>query len=75
MKTNGSFTYQELNTLYDGIKKAIFWTHDLKGISLEDKEYLCKDLRDILLKIEIKREALEDRNLRNEIKEFKSLGW
>ena len=75
MKNNESFTYEELNTLYDGIKKAIYWTHDIRGISLDDKEYLCKDLRDILYKIELKREAYENRNLKEEIKEFQRLGW
>lgn len=75
MTKNESFTYEELNTLYDGVKKAIYWTHDIKGISIQDKEYLCKDLRDILYKIELKREAYENRNLKEEIKEFERLGW
>ena len=75
MSKNGSFTYEELNTLYDGVKKAIYWTHDLKGIDYDDKEYLCKDLRDILVKIEKKREEYEDRKLKKEVKEFEKLGW
>lgn len=75
MKNNGSFNYEELNTLYKGIQTAIYWIYADKESSIEEKEMLCQEYRDILHKIELRREAIEDRNIKREIRELRRLGW
>lgn len=75
MRHNESFDYEELNTLYKGIQTAIYWIYADKETSIEEKEMLVKEYRDILHKIELRREKIEDRNIKKEIKEFRRLGW
>lgn len=75
MRHNESFNYEELNTLYKGIQTTIYWIYADKESSIEEKEMLVKEYRDILHKIELRREKIEDRNIKREIKEFKRLGW
>lgn len=75
MRNNGSFNYEELNTLYKGIQTAIMWIYADKEMALMEKEMLSQEYRDILHKIELRREAIEDRNIKREIRELRRLGW
>lgn len=75
MRNNGSFNYEELNTLYKGIQTAIMWIYADKEMGIEEKEMLSQEYRDILHKIELRREAIEDRNIKREIREFRRMGW
>lgn len=75
MKTNGSFVYEDLDTMYRGMEYLIDYIYKDEDISDEDKPYLARPYRDMLHKIEIQREKIEDSHLRHEIKEFQRLGW
>ena len=75
MKKNGSFVYEDLDTLYRGMDYLINYIYKDDDISDEDKPYLARPFRDMLHKIEIQRENIEDSQLKHEINEFQRLGW
>lgn len=75
MKINGSFSYEDLDKLYRGMELLVDYIHKDSDFSDEDKEYLARPYRDMLNKINIQREKIEDSHIKYEIKEFQRLGW
>lgn len=75
MKNNGSFSYEDLNKLYRGMELLVDYIRKDSDFSDEDKEYLARPYRDMLNKINIQREKIEDSHIKYEIKEFQRLGW
>lgn len=75
MKINGSFSYEDLDKLYRGMELLVDYIRKDSDFSEEDKEYLANPYRDMLNKINIQREKIEDSHIKYEIKEFQRLGW
>lgn len=75
MKNNGSFSYEDLDKLYRGMELLVDYIRKDSDFSEEDKEYLAHPYRDMLNKINIQREKIEDSHIKYEIKEFQRLGW
>lgn len=75
MKKNGSFNYEELDIMYRGMQYLLDYIHHDTDVPDEDKEYLATPYRDMLHKIQLQREKIEDSQLKHEIKEFQRLGW
>ena len=62
MKTNESFTYEELNTIYHALHDAMTLVNKEDDLTREEKEYIKNDLRDVAHKVVLKMEAHEDAN-------------
>ena len=75
MKKNGSFSYEELDIMYRGMVYLIDYIYKDEDIPAENRQCLATPYRDMLRKIEIQREKIEDSHLKHEIKEFQRLGW
>lgn len=75
MKKNGSFDYDELNTMYRGMDYLVDYIYKDERFTHEEREILARPYRDMLRKIQLQREKIEDSQIKHEIKEFQRLGW
>ena len=75
MKKNGSFAYKELDILYRGMDYLVDYIYKDERFSHEEREILARPYRDMMHKIQLQREKIEDSQIKFEIKEFQRLGW